>query len=53
MKRERDNAEAVRRLWERFEARDWGAAAHELQEDFVADWPHTGERIRGRETSSS
>jgi ketosteroid isomerase-like protein len=41
-------ADAVRRLWELFEARRWDEAALELHDDFVADWPHTGERIRGR-----
>jgi ketosteroid isomerase-like protein len=40
---------AVRRLWELFEARRWDEAGQELHDDFVAEWPHTGERIRGRE----
>ena len=39
----------VRDLWDRFEGREWDRAAELLHPDFVADWPHTRERIRGRE----
>ena len=39
----------VRSLWERVEARDWAGLAARLDEDLVIDWPHSGERIRGRE----
>ena len=39
----------MRRLWELYEAREWDAAGRKLEEDVVVDWPHTGERIRGRE----
>jgi ketosteroid isomerase-like protein len=38
----------VRSLWELFEARRWDDAAELLAEDFVAEWPHSSERIRGR-----
>jgi ketosteroid isomerase-like protein len=41
--------ELVRRLWELFEARRWDEAGELLHEDFKAEWPHTGERIRGRD----
>ena len=44
-----DPAEVVRGLWDRFEARDWDAAAELLAEDVVVDWPQTRERMRGRE----
>jgi ketosteroid isomerase-like protein len=43
------SAEAVRRLWERTEARDWKGVAAQLHEDVVVDWPNTGERMRGRD----
>lgn len=43
------SAEAVRLFWERMEARDWDAVAARLDEGVVVDWPHTGERIRGRD----
>jgi ketosteroid isomerase-like protein len=44
------SAEAVRRLWERMEARDWDAVAMLLHPDVVVDWPATGERMRGRDS---
>lgn len=44
------SAETVRLLWERMEARDWDAAGAQLHEDVVVDWPHSGERIRSRES---
>ncbi len=40
--------ETVRRLWERFEARDFDGAGELLAEDVVIDWPVTSELIRGR-----
>ena len=39
----------VRKLWERFEVRDFAGAAELLHEDFVCTWLQSGERIRGRE----
>ena len=42
--------EVVRRFWDRVEARDWNGAAGLLAEDFVAEWPHSRERFRGRDT---
>jgi ketosteroid isomerase-like protein len=44
-----DNAEVVRRFWDRVQARDWQGAGDLLAGDFVADWPHTRERFRGRD----
>lgn len=38
----------VRNLWERIEARDWPGMAELLHEEVIIDWPHSGERIRGR-----
>jgi ketosteroid isomerase-like protein len=43
------SAEPVRLLFECMEARDWETASAQLHEDVVVDWPHSGERIRGRE----
>jgi ketosteroid isomerase-like protein len=43
------SGEVVRRLWELFQERRWDDAALRLADDFVADWPHTGERMRGRD----
>ncbi len=42
-------AEVVRELWNRYQARDWDAAAELLAENVVVDWPQTRERIRGRD----
>ncbi len=45
----RDAAGVVRRFWELVEARDWDGAGDLLAEDFVAEWPHSLERFRGRD----
>src|SRR5438128_2353130 len=45
---EKENREAVERLWQLFEERQWEKAGQELHEDFVAVWPHTGEAFHGR-----
>ena len=37
----------VEQLWRHFQAREWDAARALLTDDFVADWPHTGERMVG------
>lgn len=44
-----DCGDLVRRLWESIEARRWEDAAALLAPDLEIRWPHTGERIRGRE----
>ena len=43
------NGELVRRLWAHFDAGDFDAATPILWEDFVAEWPQSRERMRGRE----
>jgi ketosteroid isomerase-like protein len=43
------NAVLVAALWARIEVRDWPGVGALLAEDFVMDWPHSRERIRGRE----
>ena len=47
------NAEAdravVEALWAAFDARDWERAAARLADDVVCEWPHSGERFRGRD----
>jgi ketosteroid isomerase-like protein len=42
-----NGGEVARRLWELFQARRWDEARDLLHEDFEAEWPDTGERIRG------
>lgn len=46
---EHENAEVVAELWRRIQARDWDAAGELLAEDVVCEWPHSLERIRGRD----
>jgi ketosteroid isomerase-like protein len=41
-------ADAVRRLYEAYGARDWAAAAELIHEDAVVEMPATGERLTGR-----
>ena len=41
------NREAAVRLWEALRDRDWDALAALLGEDYVEEWPQSGERIRG------
>jgi ketosteroid isomerase-like protein len=38
----------VTRFWARMHANDFAAAGALLHDDYVLDWPQSGERIRGR-----
>jgi ketosteroid isomerase-like protein len=42
-----ESADVVGELWRRIEARDWDGVGDLLAEDFVMEWPHSRERIRG------
>lgn len=44
----RTHREVVARFWERMSAADWEGVAGLLADDFVAEWPQSAERIRGR-----
>jgi ketosteroid isomerase-like protein len=48
-----ENRQTVERLWSLLEKQDWGAAGELLHDDFVQEWPQSGERIRGRDNSMS
>jgi hypothetical protein len=50
---EGENAEAVRRFWELFRAREWDEDGRKLEEGVVVDWPHTGSESAVARTSSS
>ena len=41
--------EVVLRFYERMATNDFRAAAESLHEDYLLEWPQSGERIRGRE----
>ncbi|MEL6125645.1 MAG: nuclear transport factor 2 family protein [Pseudomonadota bacterium] len=40
--------ETVLRFWQMMSTNDWEAAAAFLAEEYVCDWPQSGERIVGR-----
>lgn len=44
-----ENRRTVERFWARMAANDFRAAGDLLHDDFVLDWPQSGERIRGRD----
>jgi len=41
--------EVVERFWRTMNENDWPAAGRLLHDDYVLDWPQSGERIRGRD----
>jgi ketosteroid isomerase-like protein len=43
-----ESGRVVERLWGAMQARDWAAVGALLLDDFVCEWPQSGERIRGR-----
>ncbi len=43
------NRDVVKRFWAAMGANDFRAAGDCLHDDYVLDWPQSGERIRGRE----
>ncbi|HWC71139.1 MAG TPA: nuclear transport factor 2 family protein [Actinomycetota bacterium] len=44
---DRDAGAIAEQLWERLGAGDWDAARRLLHDDFVQEWPQSGERIEG------
>jgi ketosteroid isomerase-like protein len=40
----------VERFWRAMGTNDWSAAGALLHDDFVLEWPQSGERLRGRES---
>ena len=46
---ERDARLLAEKLWKALQARDRGTAGGCLHEDFVQEWPQSGERIVGRD----
>jgi ketosteroid isomerase-like protein len=45
----REQRRVVEQFWAAMQTNDWRAAGAFLHDDFVLDWPQSGERIRGRE----
>ncbi len=48
---EQDAARIGRELWSAIGNGDWDAAAALLHDDFVQEWPQSGERIVGRDNA--
>jgi hypothetical protein len=44
---ERDTGQVAEAVWRALQAGDWDAASGHLHEDFVQEWPQSGERIVG------
>jgi ketosteroid isomerase-like protein len=48
---ERDARQVAEAVWRALGAGDWDAASEYLHEDFVQEWPQSGERIVGRDNA--
>jgi hypothetical protein len=48
---EQDAGRLAQALWEAMGAEDWEAVAGYVHEDFVQEWPQSGERIVGRDNA--
>ena len=45
---EQDGGRLAEAVWKAFETGDWEGAGERLHDDFVQEWPQSGERIVGR-----
>ena len=43
-----DNRRLVERFWQTMNTNDWETAARLFDDDYVLDWPQSGERVCGR-----
>ena len=48
---EQDAGRLAQALWEAIGAEDWEAVASYVHENFVQEWPQSGERIVGRDNA--
>jgi ketosteroid isomerase-like protein len=48
-----NNKEIVRKFWDTMATNDFHAVAQLLHDDYILEWPQSGERIRGRENFAS
>ena len=48
---ERDASHVAEAVWKAIGARDWQTAGGLLHDDFVQEWPQSGERIVGRDNA--
>jgi ketosteroid isomerase-like protein len=48
---EQDARQVAEKLWQALQAGDWDTAGSCLHDDFVQEWPQSGERIVGRDNA--
>jgi predicted SnoaL-like aldol condensation-catalyzing enzyme len=48
---ERDAGQVAEKLWKALQAGDWDTAGSYLHDEFVQEWPQSGERIIGRDNA--
>jgi hypothetical protein len=48
---DRDAGQVAEAVWRAMEAADWDTASRYLHDDFVQEWPQSGERIVGRDNA--
>jgi hypothetical protein len=48
---EQDGRQVAEKLWKALQAGDWDTAGGYLHDDFVQEWPQSGERIVGRDNA--
>ena len=48
---ERDAGQVAEAMWKALEVGEWDAAGSYLHDDFVQEWPQSGERIVGRDNA--
>jgi ketosteroid isomerase-like protein len=48
---EQDAGQVVQAVWNALEAGDWDGAGSHMHDDYVQEWPQSGERIVGRDNA--
>jgi ketosteroid isomerase-like protein len=48
---ERDTGRVAEKLWRALETGDWDAAGGCMHDEFVQEWPQSGERVVGRDNA--
>jgi predicted SnoaL-like aldol condensation-catalyzing enzyme len=48
---ERDAGQVAEKLWKALQAGDWETAGNYLHDNFLQEWPQSGERIIGRDNA--
>lgn len=48
---EQDSGQIAEAVWKALEAGDWDTAGRHMHDDYVQEWPQSGERIVGRDNA--